>query len=246
MARLHDIANRQAHEEALRLFHRAIELDPEFASGYGHAAFCYIPAQGNSWISVTENEIAEVRRLAQRAIELGNDDAIALAHSGYALAYVARDLEVGAALIDRALVLNSNVAEAWSFGGWVKIFLGETETAIGRFARAMRLSPLDPFITGMRTGTAYAHFLLGHYDEAVLWAAMALQDKPNFQPGLRICAASNAMAGRPEEAQRAMARLRELNPTLRVSNLKDVLSPYQRAEDLSRYEEGLRQAGLPE
>jgi hypothetical protein len=34
--------------------------------------------------------------------------------------------------------------------------------------------------------------------------------------------------------------------TLRVSNLKDVLSPYRRAEDLSRYEEGLRQAGLPE
>jgi adenylate cyclase len=149
-------------------------------------------------------------------------------------------------LIDRALVLNSNLAEAWSFGGWVKIFLGEPEAAIERFARAMRLSPLDPFVTGMRTGTSYAHFLLGRFDEAVLWAAMALQDKPDFQPGLRIAAASNAMAGRPEQAHKAMARLRQLNPALRVSNLKDVLSPYRRAEDLSRYQEGLRQAGLPE
>jgi adenylate cyclase len=43
-----------------------------------------------------------------------------------------------------------------------------------------------------------------------------------------------------------MARLRQLNPALRVSNLKDVLGPYPRADDLSRYEEGLRQAGLPE
>jgi TolB-like protein len=245
-ARLHQIENRRAHDEALQLFHRAIELDPEFASAYGRAAFCYIPAQGNSWISVTANEIAEVTRLAQRAVELGKDDAIALAHSGYALAYVARDLGLGAALIDRALVLNSNLAEAWSFGGWVKIFLGEPEAAIERFARAMRLSPLDPFVTGMRTGTAYAHFLLGRFDEAVLWAAMALQDKPDFQPGLRIAAASNAMAGRPEQAHKAMARLRQLNPALRVSNLKDVLSPYRRAEDLSRYQEGLRQAGLPE
>jgi adenylate cyclase len=143
-------------------------------------------------------------------------------------------------------VLNSNLAEAWSFGGWVKIFLGEPEAAIERFARAMRLSPLDPFVTGMRTGTSYAHFLLGRFDEAVLWAAMALQDKPDFQPGLRIAAASNAMAGRPEQAHKAMARLRQLNPALRVSNLKDVLSPYRRAEDLSRYQEGLRQAGLPE
>jgi len=41
-----------------------------------------------------------------------------------------------------------------------------------------------------------------------------------------------------------VARLRQLNPALRVSNLKDVLGP--RAEDLSRYEKGLRQAGLPE
>jgi len=32
---------------------------------------------------------------------------------------------------------------------------------------------------------------------------------------------------------------------LSVSNLKDVLGPY-RHEGLSRYEEGLRQAGLPE
>jgi TolB-like protein/class 3 adenylate cyclase len=245
-ARLYQIENRQAHDEALQLFHSAIELDPAFASAYGRAAFCYIPAQGNSWISVTPKEIAEVTRLAQRAVELGNDDAIALAHSGYALAYVARDLGRGAALIDRALLLNSNLAEAWSFGGWVKIYLGEPEAAIERFARAMRLSPLDPFVTGMRTGTAYAHFLLGRFDEAVLWAAMALQDKPDFQPGLRIAAASNAMAGRPEQAHKAMARLRQLNPALRVSNLKDVLSPYRRAEDLSRYQEGLRRAGLPE
>jgi len=75
---------------------------------------------------------------------------------------------------------------------------------------------------------------------------MALQDNPDFQPALRQAAASNAMAGRPEQAHEAMARLRQLNPALRVSTLKDVRGPYRRAEDLSRLEEGLRQAGLPE
>ena len=142
-------------------------------------------------------------------------------------------------------MLNSNLAEAWFYGGWVKNFLGEPETAIERFARAMRLSPLDP---SLRTpsGTAHAHFFLGRYDEAASWAAMALQDNPDYQPGLRIAAASNAMAGRPEQAHKAMARLRQLNPALRVSTLKDVRGPYRRAEDVSRYEEGLRRAGLPE
>ncbi|MGA7534761.1 MAG: tetratricopeptide repeat protein, partial [Pseudolabrys sp.] len=246
LARFYQFTDRQANEEALRLFNSAIELDPDFASAYGRAALCHVWAKVNGWISDTANDIAEVTRLAQRAVELGKDDAIALAASGWALAYVVRDLGAGAALIDRALVLNSNLAEAWSFGGWVKIFLGEPEAAIERFARAMRLSPLDPFVTGMRTGTAYAHFLLGRFDEAVLWAATALQDKPDFQPGLRIAAASNAMAGRPEQAHKAVARLRQLNPALRVSNLNDVLGPYRQAKHVEQYQEGLRRAGLPE
>lgn len=131
-------------------------------------------------------------------------------------------------------------------GGWVKIWLGEPETAIERFARAIRLNPLDPFMSGIQTGISHAHFFLGHYDDAASWAAMALQDHPDFQPALRVDAASNAIAGRLEQAHQAMLRLRQLNPALRVSNLKDLLGPYRRAEDLSRYEEGLRQAGLPE
>jgi tetratricopeptide (TPR) repeat protein len=68
----------------------------------------------------------------------------------------------------------------------------------------------------MRGGTAHAHYLLGRYDEASSWAAMALQDNADYQSGLRIAAASNAMAGRPEQAHKAVARLRQLNPALRV------------------------------
>ena len=244
-AKYHQFSNRQANGEALRLFYSAIELDPDFASAYGRAAACYTHARGEGWISVTPNEIAEVTRLAQRAVELDKDDAIALTASGQALAFVVRDLGAGAALIDRALVLNSNLAEAWHFGGWVKNWLGEPEAAIERFARAMRLNPLDPWTTVMQVGTAHAHFFLRRYDEAASLAAIALQDDPDYQSGLRIAAASNAMAGRPEQAHKAVARLRQLNPTLRVSNLKDVLGPY-RHEGLSRYEEGLRRAGLPE
>jgi TolB-like protein len=106
LARFYQFAGRQANGEALRLFNSAIELDPDFASAYGLAAFCYVHAKASGWISVTANEIAEVTRLAQRAVELGKDDAFALAAGGYALVYVVRDLEVGAALIDRAIPIS--------------------------------------------------------------------------------------------------------------------------------------------
>ena len=61
-----------------------------------------------------------------------------------------------------------------------------------------------------------------------------------------IAAASNALAGRPEEAQKAMARLRQLDPELRVSNLKDRIGWFRRPEDFAKYADGLRKAGLPE
>jgi hypothetical protein len=47
------------------------------------------------------------------------------------------------------------------------------------------------------------------------------------------------------KAKQAMQRLRELDPALRVSNLKEWL-PIQRPEDLARFAQGLRMAGLPE
>ena len=55
-------------------------------------------------------------------------------------------------------------------------------------------------------------------------------------------------APRPELgiAEGAVARLRKLDPALRRSNLRDLNAPYRRAEDIVRYEEGLRNAGLPE
>jgi hypothetical protein len=46
--------------------------------------------------------------------------------------------------MDRALLLNPNVAGAWAYSGWMKVFLGEPDLAIEHFSRAVRLNPLDP------------------------------------------------------------------------------------------------------
>ena len=66
-----------------------------------------------------------------------------------------------------------------------------------------------------------------------------------FFATIAIAAASNALAGRLGKAQDAMARLRQLDPERRVSNLRDQF-PARRPEDLAREEEGLCKAGLPE
>jgi tetratricopeptide (TPR) repeat protein len=158
---------------------------------------------------------------------------------------VAGELDEGAALIERALSLNPNLAIPWNHSAWVKVYLGEPEAALDRVARAMRLSPHDPYIFDMQTATACAHFLTGHYEEALPWAEAAARAKPTFGPALRALACCSAATGRQEQAHRAIAQLRELYPTLRVSNLRNLLR-VRRAEDLSKWEAALRQAGLPE
>ena len=246
MAIYYRLYSREQTAEALGLFETAIELDPEFAAPYATAANCYALRKASSWMIDSASEVREAEKLARRAVELGRDDAFVLGACGWALAYVVGDLDTGAALLDSALVLNPNLADAWMWGGWIKIWLGEPDEAVARLERERRLSPIGLRTMGLRTAMAHAHLFAGRYDEAASWAAMALQNNPNFQPALRIDAASNALAGRLAQAKKSMARLRELHPALRLANVRDVLGPYRRAEDVAKYVEGLRRAGLPE
>jgi TolB-like protein len=235
---------KEANSEALRLFHGAIELDSDFASPYGMAAWCYSFRKANRWMIDYPQEIAEGIRLARHAIELGRDDAVALCSAGWTLSLLAKDPDAGVVFIDRARTLNPNLASAWYCSGWVRVHLGDRDTAIAHFAQATRLSPLDQLMS-MQTGTAFALFHEGRINEAASWAERALREKPTWLPALRIAAASNALADRLDNAHEAMARLRELDPAFRISNVKDLAS-FARPEDLTRLEEGLRKAGLPE
>ena len=83
----------------------------------------------------------------------------------------------------------------------------------------MRLSPHDPFSFDMQANLAFAHFTAGRYAEAMSWAEAAVRRQPNFSPALRILAASNAMMGQTDQARNAAARLLDLNPEFRISDL---------------------------
>src|SRR5262245_33636268 len=167
---------REANEEALLLYYRAIELDPDFSTAYAAAAGCFSMRKGIGWVIDREKEIAEAGRLARRAVQLGKDDATALWLAGYVLAHVVKELDDAAAFLDRALLINPNLAVGWSASGWTKVWLGEPDRAIERFARAMRLSPIDPYTCFMQEGMAHAHFFAGRHDEAVSWAKMELRE----------------------------------------------------------------------
>jgi adenylate cyclase len=233
-----------ATSEALLHFYRAIELDAKFALPHALAASCYAWRQTNGWVADPAREIAETKRLAVRAIQLGQDDALVLCWSGAALAFVVGEVDAGISLVERALRLNPNLMDAWLTSGLIRLASGEWNLAVEHFAHAIRLSPFDPFLFLMQQGIASGHFYTGRHDEAAAWSAKSIGENPNYSSAWRVTAASNAFLGRQEHAEKAIVRLLQLEPALRISTIRYAVP--LRPLDLARMEEGLRKAGLPE
>jgi TolB-like protein len=231
--------------EALRLFQRAIEIDPECATAYGLAAYCYVQRKSYGWFADHRQEAAESVLLARRAAELAKDDAVALTKSAHAIASVGGDIDSGAVFIDQALLLNPHLAAAWYVRGWLKIFLGKPDSAMEDLALALRLSPLDELSFKVSAAIAYAHFFSGRYDDASAAAETVMRVRPTYLTGVRGAAAGHALAGRLDKAQGLLAQMRQINPKLRLSNLHDLL-PLCRAADFNRWSDALQRAGLPE
>lgn len=244
MAHLHQ-GTREAINDALPLFRKAIDIDPDFASAYGMAAWCHFWRKINGWMNDRPQEVVEGARLARRAVELGQNDAVALTRGGHALGHFGGDLDSCIALLDRALVLNPNLAAAWFLAGFLRAERGDPDDAVEHIARAIRLSPLDPEMFRMQAGMALAHLFAGRFDAASSWAEKSFRDFPSFLMVSGIIAASHALAGRTDDARQAMRHLRQLDPTLRVSSLGEWL-PIRRPQHLAIFADGLRKAGLPE
>jgi TolB-like protein len=238
-------ATREAIDEARPLFARAIELDPDFAAAYGMAAWCVFWRKLNGWMIDRDKEIEEGAHLARRAVELGKNDAIALTRGGHALGHFGGELNGCIALVDKALVLNPNLAAAWFLGAFQRVTRGEPDVAIEWLQHGMRLSPLDPEMVRMQAGMAAAHLIAGRFDVASSWAEKALRELPGFGLACGILAASYALAGRMEAAERTIRHLSQIAPHMCIANLKDWI-PFRRPQDLELFADGLRKAGLPE
>jgi adenylate cyclase len=233
---------RESNEAALLHVERALQFDPDYAVAAGLGAWIYTLRITQAWCRNIETEKACGIGFARTAIAKGPDDPEALAIGGYAIAFLAGELDEGLDAIDRSMKLNPNGAMASSHAGWVRCYLGRPREAIIDFERVVALSPLEVTLFRVHAGLALAHLLLEEFAEAAAWARRAIEGNPHYTPGYRLLAAALAHLDRIEEARSVAQRLLELMPDFNVDIEKFVL---RRADGLAMYLDGMRKAGLP-
>ncbi|HEY0852261.1 MAG TPA: adenylate/guanylate cyclase domain-containing protein [Bradyrhizobium sp.] len=235
-------ATREGNAEAIRLAHRALELDPRFASVAALAGVCHMQNILWGYAIDPQYDRKEAIRLSRLALSIDDDDPDTLAWAALISAFMVADRESEIEMVDRAVALNPNSFNAWHCRGWIYRNAGLPEEAIRSFERAVRRSPVDPRLQFTFAGIGMAFIELGRFDEAIVAGKRAQRHNPFFSSTYRCLASAFAHLGREAEAREAAARLAELDPAFTISAW--IARGGQSNSKLMI--EGLRKAGLPE
>jgi adenylate cyclase len=236
------LSTRESLTEAIRLAHRALELDPRFGLVAALAAVLHTNNVLLGYADDPQFDRQEAIRLMRLAFSLDDGDPDTLAWAALTSTWMVGDRESEIEMADRAVALNPNSYVAWICRGWVHRNAGLPEEAIRSFERAIRASPVDPLLYRLFTGMGMALIELGRFDEAIVAGKKALRQNSSFPAVNLVLASAFAHLGRDAEAREAAARVLELDPAFTISARMG-----RRRQAHAKLEiEGLRKAGLPE
>lgn len=230
---------------AQELLGRARELDSEFAEA--NAWWAYAVVLGMTyWDTEPEGELLDdALEATRRALTIDDHDAVA--HMIRGRVRLARR-EYAPALSDnaRAIELNPTFAAAYCGLGDSLCYEARYGEAISQFERSITLGAHDPQRWAFLSYGALALIFAGRLDEAVDWTERA-EVLPNCQ---YWSTAHRAVAlghlGRRADARAVVDRLLGLRDDFTIDFAQRKLFYLKRDDQLARYTEGLRAAGVPE
>lgn len=233
--------------EAIRLYQKAIEIDPHFAHAYARLADAYnsVATQGRE----TSSTLHETMEIARKAISFDGDDNWARLALAWTLL---RDQQFDDAeeQFEIAYSINRNDADciSWIASGFV--CLGRADEGYELIMEAIRLNPLHP--------TAY-YAILGN---ALYFTGRFKKSVRSFKQCESVGALNHAnlaaaygQVGQIEKARREATKFLEVRRKQLVADGKsvpdnnlDLVSPklrrFRRQEDRDRFLDGLRKAGV--
>jgi len=230
--------SRSANAQARDLFQRAIDLDPAYAAAYVGLGFVNRYSVIHGWTADPVEALQRAESLATKAISL--DDSNAGAHALLGAVYLQfGQHERAINELQRALDLNPSDADTYGRLGSALLFTGQIEESIKANETALHFDPNPDIDYLWNLGTAY--FLADRSADAARTLEWLLARNPNHTFGQVMIAAVYAQAGRQEDADRAAAAVRRLNPFFDRSNFGSL---FRNPEYQAKIAAALGKAGL--
>jgi TolB-like protein len=232
------------NREAQRLLLQCQQMDPLLGDAFAWWAYAAVLGMVYWDTPATQSNLDDALRACEKALFLDPRNATFLALR--ARVRLARR-EYGMAIADNEQALRLNPSLAAAHCGLADSLAYETryDEAIGRFERAIALSPNDPQLWAFLTYGALALIFKGDFARAVEWAERAT-DIPNCQYWTAAHkAAALALQGRADEARRATTQLLREMPEFTCAFARDKLFYLKEPRQIELYLDGLRRAGVP-
>ena len=185
------LPTREGLAEAIRLAHRALELDPQFGLVAALAGTSHMNNVLLGYADDPQFDRKEAVRLSRVALSLDGDDPEILS-TAVILAFMVGVSEREIEMVDRAVTLNSNSYGAWHCRGHVYRIAGLPEEALRSFERAIRVNPVAPVLYQAFGGIGNALIELGRFNEAIVAGKKAQRLNPAYPISYRFLASAFA------------------------------------------------------
>jgi len=173
--------NRRTEEglrRAVQYFQQAIALDPTYALAYSGLADSYSLLGSIGFDGMPPNEaMPRAKAAAQKAVEMEEDLAEALASLAYVRLSYDWDLSGASQEFSRALALNPSSATAHHWYSHYFMAAGDLGKATEQMQMALRLEPLSPSIN---LGVGWCFYYSQQYDKAIGQYRAVVEMDPSF------------------------------------------------------------------
>jgi TolB-like protein len=198
---------------AIPLLTNALTFEPKYSTAHALLAWCY---HFRFRFGLREEDHAAAVHHARAAIVDGGDDATALGIAGFVISLDAHDHATALEVFDRALTLSNCNIFALHCSALVLSFMGESERAIERAQRALRLSPFDFLNYLSFNALAVSYFRTRRYQEAHDAARNSVRLNPRFSVCHLFLTAALVRLERHEEARAEAQQVITLDPTFTI------------------------------
>ena len=235
--------------QARSFFDRALAGDPDYVDALIGSARADAVAGMSLFVPDPRAALFAAEPKLTKALSLVPDHARGHMTLGMLYIFTKRAAQ-GIAESEHALALDRNLAQARSYVGMGKIYIGRAEETEAHIVEALRLSPRDTLAYLWMNVASLAKNLLGLHEPAAVWSRRAIEANRNYPfPYLNLGAAL-AQLGRLDEARSAVTAALALNPSYTLSrhraNFASMTDDPTAVAQMERAWDGLRMAGMPE